>query len=114
MNNIVFYILLIVSALVTAFSQILLKVSANKKYKNFISEYFNPFVIISYICFGVILILNVLIYTRIDYRFGVVINSMSIVLIMILSTLILKEHLTRKRIIGNILIISGIICFTLL
>lgn len=93
---------MLLSALITALSQILLKVSANKKYKHIIFEYLNPFVITSYICFVGVLLLNVVIYTRIDYRFGVVINSLSTVLIMILSKMILKEHITKKRLVGNI------------
>lgn len=65
-------------------------------------------------CYVGVLALNVFIYTKIDYRFGVVINSLSMVLVMILAKVILKERLGRKRIAGNILIVIGIICFTLL
>lgn len=113
MNNILFYILMLVSALITATSQILLKISANKKYKHIIFEYLNPNVIISYVGYVLVLVINVVIYTRIDYRFGVVINSLSTVLIMVMSKLILKETMTKKKIIGNSLIILGIACFTL-
>lgn len=104
---------MLVSALITATSQILLKISANKKYKHIIFEYFNPNVIISYVGYVLVLVINVVIYTRIDYRFGVVINSLSNVLIMVMSKLILKETMTKKKIIGNSLIILGIACFTL-
>ncbi len=103
-----------VSAFITAASQILLKKSANKKYTNIIFEYLNPYVMISYMCYAGILVLNVVIYTRIDYRFGVVINSLPMVFIMILSKVVLKEHLTKKRIAGSLLLVLGIICFTLL
>lgn len=104
---------MLISAFITAISQILLKISANKKYKNIIFEYLNPNVIISYIGYVLVLVLNVIIYTKIDYRFGVVINSLSTVLIMILSKLILKETMTKKKIIGNSLIILGVACFSL-
>lgn len=114
MNNIWFYILMLVSALITAVSQILLKISANKKYKHIIFEYLNPNVILSYAGYVLVLVINIIIYTKIDYRFGVVINSLSTVLIMVLSKLILKETLTKKKIIGNSLIILGIACFSLL
>lgn len=113
MNNFWFYILMLVSALITAISQILLKISANKKYKHIIFEYINPNVIASYIGYVLVLAVNVIIYTKIDYRFGVVINSLSTVLIMVLSKIILKETMTKKKIIGNCLIILGVACFTL-
>ena len=103
-----------VSAFITAASQILLKKSADRQYQHVLFEYLNPYVVISYLCYIGVLALNVFIYTKIDYRFGVVINSLPVVFVMILSKVILKEALTRKRIAGNLLIVEGIICFTLL
>lgn len=104
---------MLVSAFITAVSQIMLKVSANKKHRHFIFEYLNPYVILSYAGYVLVLVINVIIYTKIDYRFGVVINSLSTVLIMVLSKLILKETMTKKKLIGNALIILGIACFSL-
>lgn len=63
-----FYILMIISALITAFSQVILKKSANKKHKNIIFEYLNPYVLFSYVCYVGVLVLNVFIYTKVDYR----------------------------------------------
>ena len=63
--------------------------------------------------FGV-LVLNVFIYTKIDYRFGVVINSMASVLVVAFSMLILKETITKRRIAGNALIILGIFKFVMI
>lgn len=104
---------MLLSASVTAISQILLKLSANKKHKHIIFEYLNPNVIISYVGYVLVLLINVIIYTRIDYRFGVVINSLSTVLILLLSKIILKETMTKRKIIGNCLIILGVACFSL-
>ncbi len=107
-----FYLLMLASAAITAFSQIILKKSADKKHKGFIFEYINPYVLFSYVCYFGVLVLNVFIYTKIDYRFGVVINSMASVLVMVLSKLMLKETITKKRILGNALIILGIVIFS--
>ena len=104
---------MLLSAGITAFSQIILKKSANKKHKGFIFEYMNPYVLFSYMCYFGVLVLNVLIYTKIDYRFGVVINSMSSVLVMILSRVLLHEVITKRRICGNVLVVIGILVFTL-
>ena len=102
------------SAAITAFSQIILKKSADKKHKGFIFEYINPYVLFSYVCYFGVLVLNVFIYTKVDYRFGVVINSMASVFVILFSKLMLKETITRRRICGNILIILGIVIFSLL
>ncbi len=104
---------MILSAFITAFSQIILKKSANKKHKSVFFEYLNPYVLFSYVCYIGVLVLNVFIYTKVDYRFGVVINSMSTVFVMLLSNIILKESITRKRIIGNVIIVCGILVFML-
>lgn len=104
---------MVLSAFVTAFSQIVLKKSANSKHKNIVFEYLNPYVLFSYACYFGVLVLNVFIYTKTDYRFGVVINSMSTVLVMLLSRMFLGETVTKKRIAGNIIIVCGILVFML-
>lgn len=109
-----FYVLMIISALITAFSQVILKKSANKKHKSIVFEYLNPFVSLSYLCYVGVLVLNVFIYTMVDYRFGVVINSMSTVLVMLLSRAVLKERIEKKQLVGNALIVCGILVFMLL
>ncbi len=114
MSNPLFYVLMLLSASITAISQVILKISANKKHKGLIFEYINPYVLLSYMCYFGVLVLNVFIYTKIDYRFGVVINSMASVLVMLFSKLILKETITKRRIAGNALIILGILIFSLL
>ena len=111
--NGLFVFLMIISAFATAFSQVLLKMSANRTYKNVLFEYLNPFVILSYVLFGGVLLLNVLIFTRMDMRFGIVMNSLSGVLVLVLSALLLKEKLTQRRILGSILILAGIALFSL-
>lgn len=104
---------MLMSACITAFSQIILKKSADRKYKSVFFEYLNPYVIFSYVCYIGVLVLNVFIYTKVDYRFGVVINSMSTVFVMLLSHIILKEVITKRRIIGNVIIVCGILAFML-
>ncbi len=104
---------MILSALITALSQIILKKSASKTYKSMIFKYVNPYVLFSYTCYVGVLVLNVFIYTKTDYRFGVVINSVSTVFVMLLSHFILNESLTQKRVAGNIIIICGILIFML-
>lgn len=114
MNDIFYYLLIPVSALITASSQILLKISAQRQHKDFIHEYLNACVIISYAFYFLVVFLNIFIYTKVDYRFSVVLNSLSTVFVAVFSNLILKERFTRRRILGNILIVLGIVCFTIL
>ena len=104
-------IIILISSFIVAISQFILKISANKKHKNIILEYLNFRVIFGYGLFMVSLLLNVIAYQGIPYKLGPVIASTSYIFIMILSSLILKEKITKRKILGNALILIGIIIF---
>lgn len=56
-------------------------------------------------------ILTILAFKGLDYKNGPIIESLGYVFIMILSRLFLKEKITYKKIIGNALILCGIMIF---
>ena len=91
----------------SAISQILLKQSANIKYSNPLREYLNWRVILAYFLFFGIL-LNTWCYTKVDMRYGPVIDTAAYVFVLLLSKVILKEKITRGKFIGNLIIIAGI------
>ena len=97
----------------TAVSQILLKQSSNIKYENKIREYLNFRVILSYGIFFLILLLNTWCYTKVEMRYGPVIDTAAYVFVLLLSRLILKEKFTKGKILGNLIIITGILIYTL-
>lgn len=99
--------------LFTAVSQILLKQSANKTYRHPIFEYLNWRVILSYGIFAGVLLLNTYAYTRVDMKYGAVIDTFSYVFVMLLSFLILKEKMTKRRLLGNLIIMTGVFIYTL-
>lgn len=95
----------------TAVSQVLLKQSAGKSYKNFIREYLNVRVITAYILFFGILLVNTYAYTKVDLKYGAVIDTISYVFVMLLSYLVLKERFTKGQLFGNLLIIIGVLIY---
>ena len=97
----------------SAISQVLLKQSANITYKNPLREYLNWRVILAYGIFFGVLLLNTWCYTRVDMKFGPVIDTAAYVFVLIFSWRILKEKITRGKIIGNLIIILGILIYTL-
>ena len=97
----------------TAVSQILLKQSSNIKYENKIREYLNFRVILSYGMFFLILLLNTWCYTKVEMRYGPVIDTAAYVFVLLLSRLILKEKITKGKILGNLIIITVILIYTL-
>ena len=97
----------------SAISQILLKQSANIQYSTPLREYLNWRVILAYFLFFGILLLNTWCYTKVDMRYGPVIDTAAYVFVLLLSKVILKEKITRGKFIGNLIIIAGIIVYTL-
>ena len=95
MNDKIFTIIciavMIVNAFLSAFSQVLLKQSANKKYSSGLREFLNFHVITAYIIFAFVLVSNAFAYQGIAYKYGSVIGASSYVFLMVLSKLILKE-----------------------
>lgn len=97
----------------TAVSQVLLKQSANKTYKHPIFEYLNWRVIISYGIFFGVLLLNTYAYTKVDMKYGAVIDTFSYVFVLLLSYFLLKEKFSRGKLIGNLIIIAGVLIYTI-
>ena len=111
--NKTFILIMLGGTFFTAVSQILLKQSSNIKYENKIREYLNFRVILSYGMFFLILLLNTWCYTKVEMRYGSVIDTAAYVFVLLLSRLILKEKITKGKILGNLIIITGILIYTL-
>ena len=94
--NRMFMLLMLAGTFFTAISQVLLKQSANKKYINPLLEYLN------WRC-----------YTKVDMRFGPVIDTAAYVFVLIFSRVILNEKITKGKLVGNLLIIAGILIYTM-
>lgn len=109
----IYWLFLLLSVTIASFSQILLKKSAAKKYDNVIKEYLNPYVIIGYGMMVGSTILTILAYRGIEYKNGPVIESLGYILIIALSYFFFKEPVTKKKIIGNVLILLGVFVFYL-
>ena len=106
------FILMFAATFFTAISQVLLKQSANRQWSSAIREYLNWRVILSYFIFFCVLILNTYAFTKVEMKYGTVIDAFSYVFVMILSYVILKEKFTKGRVIGNLIIIAGILIYT--
>lgn len=105
-------VIMIVNAFLSAFSQILLKKSTMVSHENAVREYLNWRVIIAYGIYVLVLLTNAFAYQGIAYKYGSIIGASSYVFLMILSRFILKEKLCKKVIIGNGLIIFGMIIYS--
>lgn len=111
MSNNPYYWGVVLTALASAISQILLNISARKIYKNKISEYLNKWVISSYAILAIVLVTNVYLLRFMNLKEENAVAASTYVFVLFLSRFILKEHITWKKVCGNILIIIGILIF---
>lgn len=111
--EIICFIIMITNAFLSAVSQILLKKSAMVKHKSPLYEYLNWRVVCAYGIFFLVLLTNAYAYQVIDYKLGPIIGTTTYLFVMLLSMFILKEKITERIFLGNMIIILGIIIYTL-
>ncbi len=105
--------MMLVNQFFSAFSQILLKKSAMADHKSSLGEYLNIRVMTAYGIFVAVLFLNSFAYKGIPYKYGSVFGVTSYVFLMILSKVLLKEKIEKNVLLGNFIIIAGIIVYSI-
>lgn len=99
------------SVTLAALSQILLKKSALKEHEGFLKEYLNPYVIGGYGLTGISMLLTIFAFRGMEYKNGPIIESLGFVLVMLFGLFVFKERLTKKKVFGALLILSGIFVY---
>ena len=109
-----YFLMMTGGVLIASISQILLKKSAlaNVDSTSFKAQYINKLVIGGYALLFIAMLIPLYVYRFIELKYGAVIESLGYVFVMILSSLILGEKITKKRLAGNVLIILGIALFS--
>jgi len=109
----VYSLIMVVSALVSAFSQIMLKKSAQKSYPSKLREYLNPFVITAYGLFFGCTLISMYALKVVPLSMAPILEATGYIFVAVLSYIFLKEKLTRKQILGMGVIILGIVIYTI-
>ncbi len=108
------YVLLkIVSILIAAFSQLMLKVSASKKHENGLKEYLNIYVIFSYGISAIGTVLSTYSLKGISITLSSIIEALNYAIIPIISYLFLKERINKTQLLGMIMIVIGAFVFNI-
>ena len=107
----IFFLFMIVSELIAASSQMLLKKSAQKEHSSIITEYLNPWVICGYGLLLLSMIVTIFCYDGLGYMGVVVMEPINYVIVLVMARLIFKEKITFRKFLGVLLIISGIVVF---
>ncbi len=103
---------LLFGVFISSVSQVLLKKAAGKTYKNFISSYLNPLVIIAYGIFFCATFLSIYAYKVIPLSMGPVLESTGYIYVTIFGAIIFHEKVNIRKLLALIMIILGIIVYT--
>ena len=99
----------LITPLLSAVSQLILKKAADNPRFTGIRAYLNLPVILAYGLFFGCMLLNVLALRTLDLTVASVLEASSYIYVMALSFFFLKEKITPRRLIGNLVIIVGIV-----
>lgn len=114
MNNLNKYIAIwMFSVLISSFSQVLLKIAANKKHESRLREYLNPLVIIAYGIFFTSTLLTMYALKYVPLTMSPIIESASYIFVPIFGVLMLKEKISKRRLAGMGVMLIGMIIFAL-
>lgn len=106
------YSLFLLSVFISSVSQIMLKKSTGILYKSWWMEYINLYVIVAYVIFILSTFLTMYAYRGVPLSLGPILEATSYIYVSIMSFIFLKEEIKRKKIIGLIFIIIGILIST--
>lgn len=98
---------------ISSFSQIMLKKSADSKHKNVLKEYLNLRVIGAYVIFLISLFCSIYAYRGIPLSLGPVLEASQYIFVAVLSCLLLKEAISKRKLIGLVFIFFGIVVSSL-
>ncbi len=103
----------IFSVFISSVSQIMLKKSALRCHDSKLKEYLNPLVITAYGIFFTSSLITMLAYKYVPLSMGPVLESSGYIFVTILGVLVLKEKISKRKLLGMTVIIIGIVVFSL-
>ena len=104
-------LLLVLSTLISSFSQILLKKSAGKKYDSKLKEYLNPPVIIAYAVFFLCTLISMYALKVVPLSMSPLLEATGYIFVTVLSIVFFREIPNKKQVVGLLLILLGIIIY---
>jgi len=101
------------SVFISSVAQVMLKVAANKTYDKKIKEYVNPLVITAYGIFFLSTILTMYALKFVPLTMSPIIESTSYIFVPVLGVFMLRERISKRRLLGMGIMVIGIFIFTL-
>ena len=112
-NQLLLYAIIMASGtFICSISQVLLKKAANKQYDNKIQEYLNFRVVFAYGIFFLATFIGIFAYKVVPLSMGPIIEATSYIYVTFFGVTIFKEKINKKKLIALVIIITGIIVYS--
>ena len=108
-----YYLIALIGVIMTAVSQILLKVAARRAGHEAWRLYLNLYTPIAYFSLVLVTLLNLYAYRYIPLKATVALLPLTLLLVVVFSVLLLHEKLTQQQIVGSVVILIGLAVFNL-
>lgn len=105
--------LLLISSFVSAVSQIMLKMSAGRQYESRVQEYTNPLVMMAYALFFGCTFLTMYSLKVVPLSMAPILEASGYIFVALLSRIMLKERISRRKLMGLLVILLGICIYSL-
>ena len=108
-----YIIVWIISVLISSVAQVMLKAEADKKHESRLKEYLNPMVITAYGIFFLSTFLTMYALKYVPLTYSPIIEPLSYIFVPVIGVLVLKEKLSRRRVLGIVIMLAGIVIFSM-
>lgn len=108
-----FSCIMVLGVLISGVSQMMLKKAAGKRYDKWYQQYLNPLVVVAYLFFVLSTVCSVIGLRVVPLSMNPVWNAMGYIFVTLLGWFIFKEKINRRKGIGMLLILCGIVLFSL-
>ena len=103
----------ILSVFISSIAQVMLKVEANKPHESRLKEYLNPMVVTAYGIFFLSTFLTMYALKHVPLTYSPIIEPLSYIFVPVIGVMVLKEKISKRRLIGMGIMLIGIVIFSL-
>jgi drug/metabolite transporter (DMT)-like permease len=108
-----YIIVWIISVLISSIAQVMLKAEANKEHESRLKEYLNPMVVTAYAIFFLSTFLTMYALKYVPLTYSPIIEPLSYIFVPVIGVLVLKEKLSKRRVLGILIMLVGIVIFSM-
>ena len=103
----------VISVFISSIAQVMLKIEANKEHQTRLQEYLNPLVVGAYGIFFVSVFLTYYALKYVPLTYSPIVEPLSYIFVPVIGVLLLKEKISKRRILGMLIMIAGIAIFSM-